>query len=301
MKQKTLVCLDIGGTNLRIGMVNKSCELLDSRIVSTSEYSSDEFLSRLTNLIEEYRTELSSKYTVCGVSLGVPATVSKDHRIVLQAPNVKGLDNKPVADILEKALKVPVYLDKDVNLLLSYDLNDNKLPSDSVIVGIYFGTGIGNSIYINGKMLSGKNGVAGELGHIPQINSNVRCGCGNENCLEPIGGGRQLQALCNDVFKDTPVSEIYVRHSDTPEVKKQLDCMAVAVATEVNILDPDYVIIGGGLPQMEGFPKEYFLKRIKDFARKPYPMENLEIRFARPNHENGIIGAGILGWKAIEK
>ena len=73
--------------------------------------------------------------------------------------------------------------------------------------------------------------------------------------------------------------------------------MAVAVATEVNILDPEYVVLGGGVLQMDGFPLEYFEQKIRAYTRKPYPEENLRLVYSRPNQENGIIGAGISGWK----
>ena len=97
------------------------------------------------------------------------------------------------------------------------------------------------------------------------------------------------------------MSEIYLRRGNAPEVLDQVDAMAVSVATEINILDPDYVIIGGGLPQMKGFPTERLLDRIRFHTRKPMPLEGLDIRFARPNQDNGIIGAGIYGWKRLEE
>ncbi|MDD6200666.1 MAG: allose kinase, partial [Firmicutes bacterium] len=255
----------------------------------------------LIQAVKAYRAVAERKANILAVSVGIPAALDKERRVVLQAPNVPGLDGQPMAELLEKALGLPVFLSKDVDLLLTYDLMEQKLPEDSLIVGIYFGTGIGNSIYCNGRLLVGKNGVAGELGHIPQLHSEAVCGCGNVGCMEPVGGGRRLEELCGTVFPGTHVSQIYLRHGDAPEVRAQVDAMAATVATEVNILDPDYVIIGGGLTQMAGFPRDYFLERIRVRARKPSPMENLDIRFARPNQENGIIGAGICGWSRLKK
>ena len=227
--------------------------------------------------------------------------MDKARRVVVQAPNVPGLDNCPIAEMLEKALNLPVFLEKDVNLLLTYDLQSLALPEEGLIIGIYFGTGIGNAISWNGQLLVGKNGVAGELGHIPQLGSGDICGCGNVGCMEPIGGGRRLSQLCRSVFRNIDVAELYARYADTPEVLAQVDAMAATVATEVNILDPDYVIIGGGLPQMKGFPMETFLRQIRVHTRKPMPLEGLQIRFARPNQNNGIIGAGIYGWKKLRQ
>ena len=300
MSREAIICLDIGGTKLRMGLMDRAFTMSEVRIVSTAELAREGFVPGLARVVAGYLSEVRRSVTVRAVSLGVPATVDKNRRVVLQAPNVPGLDNQPIVDALEKALGLPVFLEKDVNLLLTYDLMEQNLPADSLILGVYFGTGIGNSIYWNGRLLAGKNGVAGELGHIPVPGSRVRCGCGNVGCVEPLGGGRRLEELCQTLFTGIPVSEIYSRCFDTPEVRAQVDAMAAAVAAEVNILDPDYVVIGGGLPQMKDFPSDYFLERVRFHTRKPFPMENLDIRFARPNQENGIIGAGIYGWKQLK-
>ena len=82
-----------------------------------------------------------------------------------------------------------------------------------------------------------------------------------------------------------------------PELKNQVEAMAVPVATEINILDPDYVILGGGLLQMRDFPLHLLKENIHKHTRKPYPAENLRFLYSNANQENGVIGAGIYGWK----
>ena len=150
---------------------------------------------------------------------------------------------------------------------------------------------------MGGDLLCGRNGVAGELGHIPQLYADVPCGCGNTGCIEPIGGGKALEELCAVRFQDTKIKEIYARHRNMPELKKQVEAMAVPVATEINILDPDYVIVGGGLLQMRDFPLHLLKENIHKHTRKPYPAENLRFLYSNANQENGVIGAGIYGWK----
>lgn len=300
MKKEVIICLDIGGTNLRMGLVDREYNLAEPRFISTAQVADAGFTQGLIRALREYGAEIGGEYRIAAICLGVPATVDKARRVVLQAPNVPGIDNCPIAEILEGAMGVPVYLEKDVNLLLTYDLHTLNLPEDGMIIGIYFGTGIGNAISWNGQLLVGKNGVAGELGHIPQLGSRQLCGCGNIGCVEPLGGGRRLSELCQTTFADTEVSRLYETHANAPEVLQQIDAMAAAVATEVNILDPDYIILGGGLPQMKGFPRETLLEKIRARTRKPMPLEGLDIRFARPNQDNGVIGAGIYGWKQLK-
>ena len=155
MKNEVIICLDIGGTNVRMGLVDQAHCLLDARFILTEEIAAQGFLPGLTEALKQYRAEAEKEYTVAAVSLGVPATVDKARRVVVQAPNVPGLDNCPIAEMLEKALNLPVFLEKDVNLLLTYDLQSLALPEEGLIIGIYFGTGIGNAISWNGQLLVG--------------------------------------------------------------------------------------------------------------------------------------------------
>lgn len=300
MKKEALICLDIGGTNCRLGLVGKDGTLYESRIHSTEALARDGFLEALTALIRNYAAGPGEQYVLRAVSMGFPATVDRTRRRVLSAPNIPGLpDDLPVCDILEEALGIPVFLERDVNLLLYYDLRALDLPKEGTVIGIYFGTGIGNSIYLGGKFHNGANGVAGELGHIPRLGQQTLCGCGNECCIEPLGGGRKLSELCETEFSGTPIQEIYLRHGSSESVRQQVEVMAAAVATEVNILDPDHVVLGGGLLQMEGFPREFFEERIRFHTRKPYPLNSLRLLYARPDQTSGIIGAGLHGWSKL--
>ena len=119
-------------------------------------------------------------------------------------------------------------------------------------------------------------------------------------CLEPYGGGKRLSELCRTVYRGVPIKSVYRDCILSDGIRDQVDAMAVAVATEVNILDPEYIVLGGGVLQMEGFPLDYFESAIKSRVRKPYPEQNLRIVYARPDQENGIIGAGIYGWQQLE-
>ena len=293
---EVMLCMDIGGTNCRIGLCDRDFALHERVIESTERMTEHGFADALVALLRRFIDTHRAQYQILGISLGVPATVDKARRTVLQAPAIPGVENLPVCDLLEQAFQLPVWLEKDVNLLFQYDLNYLGLPTDGLLIGVYFGTGIGNAIFYDGKPFMGRNGVAGELGHIPQMHNERPCSCGNVGCLEPFGGGKRLNELCQTVFPADRIKTVYRDYGDTAELREQIDAMAIAVATEVNILDPEYVVLGGGVLQMEGFPMEELERRIRAYVRKPYPERNLRIVYSRPNQENGIIGAGIYGW-----
>ena len=184
--------IDIGGTNFRIGAVNEKNELVkfEKVPVGTVFYSGD-ILSDLTSKIKSFGEDLD--YTA--VAIGFPATLNADRSRVVQAPNIPFMENLPVCSVLREALGVPVYAERDVTYALCFDSNKYKIPNQGMTCGIYFGTGIGNAISINGIPLVGAHGTAGEIGHIPVAHSEAVCGCGNIGCSEAVAGGKALAKL----------------------------------------------------------------------------------------------------------
>ena len=132
---------------------------------------------------------------------------------------------------------------------------------------------------------------AGELGHIPVDGSTLICGCGNIGCMENLAGGKYLRSLTETVYPDTPIGELFTRHSSEPPLIRYVDRMAQAVATEINILDPDYVLIGGGVLAMKDFPRRTLEEMLLKRVRKPYPAENLQLLFPEDRPEKGVVGA----------
>ena len=135
------------------------------------------------------------------------------------------------------------------------------------------------------------NGVAGELGHIPVMNSEEECPCGNTGCIEIYASGKNLQNILKENFPEDKIDDIFVKHGDNEIIKKYIDTLALPIATEINIFDPDYIIIAGGVPMMKGFPRDYLDKCIYKYARKPYPAENLNIIYSEHDQKSGVLGA----------
>ncbi len=287
-----IVGIDIGGTNFRIGTVDDRGNVSDFRKVPAKQvFTSRDPLGDLSDYLKGY---CAGKH-VEAVSIGFPATLDAGRQTVLQAPNVAFMENLPVVEVLRRELKMPVFIERDVNFALEYDCRKYGVPRAGIVCGFYFGTGMGNAIAINGMPLVGRNGTAGELGHIPVDGSEEVCGCGNIGCMEPLAGGRYLTHLCEKVYTDCPIAALFTTHGSEPLLQQFVDRMAMAVATEVNILDPDVILIGGGVPAMEDFPMEMLMERIRFHARKPYPAENLNILVTENEETKCTIGAAMYG------
>ena len=176
-------------------------------------------------------------------------------------------------------------------MLYFWDKYEQKIADDGIGIGIYIGTGVGNAIFINGKPLAGKDGAAGELGHIPMIGGKEQCGCGNLGCSECYASGWKLVQIKDKCFPETTMNELFVKHSNSHILREYVDAIACVACSEINILNPDSIIFGGGVINMKGFPKELLEERLYVHARKPYPAENLDIKYSVDKPDNGVKGA----------
>lgn len=293
--------MDIGGTNIRIGKIDERYKISDFvKVKSKAILTGDESLSNLIELLDMYlgRHADKSKYP-SAISIGFPATVDREKRYVVSGPNVKGIDKIRIVDIFTEKYKCPVFIDKDVNMLVSYDIHELGIKSDNIIIACYLGTGFGNAIVINNKIYSGYSGSAGELGHIPVLGKSDICGCGNEGCIENYTGGKQLELIRDKYFPKTNIRDIFSLHGNDSVVEQFIEALSLPIAAEINILDPEYIIIGGGVAHMKKFPPEKLEKYIRKHTRKPFPEQMLQIKYSSQKQENGVIGAGIYAFKRL--
>ncbi len=288
-QKKYILGIDIGGTNFRIGLVSQLYEITEFQIKSIKELQEGNFIDNLVKQIKYYLNLYKEEIEAIGI--GFPSIVSKDKKYVYSTPNIENLDNINITDSLEKKLDLPIYINKDVNFLILKDIKENKISNDSIVIGLYIGTGFGNAIYINGQIIEGKHGVAGELGHIPVLDSTEVCSCGNIGCIEMYASGKALKKINDENFPDTDINDIFLEHGNTEIIKKYIDTLAIPIATEINILDPDYIILAGGVMIMKEFPIAELKKSIYEKARKPYPAEDMNIIISKHDQKSGILGA----------
>jgi allose kinase len=294
----TILGLDIGGTNLRSGFVDERYTLTGFRISSSQLICGDNAPEKIAAYIRG--TVAEAGVIPAAISIGFPSTLDRNRRRLLSTPNLEGLNNLNMAERLEDSLSLPVYIDRDVNLLFLYDCHANHLSGD-VMIGCYVGTGFGNVIAIGGEILVGKNGVAAELGHIPVRGLALDCPCGNMGCVEMIASGKALKALQERYYPHETIAGLFALHGNELPIQGLINDLAMGSATEINILDPDEIVLGGGVLQMDGFPKAAFEAAIREHTRKPYPERALCFHYSSENQENGVIGAAILAFRQMNK
>ncbi len=295
-----IIGMDIGGTNCRIGGVCSDLKLMEpvAKYNSRALFNTDEPEQILIEMIDNFiRTHPNG--TPAGICIGFPGTVNKTKDTVISCPNLLAFTNRNIAGPLEEHFHIPVVAEHDVLLLLSYDMKLLGLEDADCIVSFYLGTGLGNGIYIHGRFLDGKNGVSGELGHIPLYGKTDPCPCGNTGCAELYCSGRALERLREAAFPDIPLESVFSHYDRLPRLHEFIDYMAMAFTTEINILDPDYIILAGGVIQMKDFPYDDLCRQIRHYARKPYPEQALCFKEGSNHPFAGILGAGVYMWNRL--
>jgi len=290
-----VVGIDIGGTNIRIGTVWEDGRLEHFIKKSSAYLNTPDASNQLVQEIKNYVATHQLDGKVQAVTIGVPSSVSKDKSKIYSTPNLDGLENIDLGKVLKESLGLQVIIDRDVNFLLINDISAHNLDPEGnkTILGMYLGTGFGNAVYINGDIFTGKNGVAGELGHIPMYGNTDRCTCGNIGCTETRVSGRYLKSLQEHNYPETDIGDMFIKHGQDKILQQFIDDAGLIIATEINILDPDYVILAGGVMNMAGFPLEQLKERISEKLRRPYPYENIEFISAKHTQESGVLGGAI--------
>lgn len=203
------------------------------------------------------------------VSLSMHCDLDALRARVAEYPQAPWLRDKPLPKILSDALGVPVIMERRSVMLLSYDRAMLGLPEKCLAVGCYIDTCFDTAIWHNGAPVTGKNGHAGNIGHMTVHGREDACFCGKSGCVELYGAGIRLRQLHTMIFPDTPMEEIFTRHGEHPIILDYLAMMAYPVAMEVNILDPDFLILGGSVPAMPGFPMDVLRDAVADQAYRP--------------------------------
>lgn len=281
---------DIGGTNLRLGHVSHGIPADLGQSIPTQTLRVADPVGALAGHLRKYAERLGVKPQAA--VLGVPVSLDHDLDRVLSSPNIPQIEQVRLASELEKTLGFKVRLERDINLLLLGEYQAGAAQKSKSVLGAFFGTGVGASFLVDGRPYRG-NSVGLELGHIPIRGEGKVCVCGNVDCLEAYACGHTLTALSQQT--GVQVSELFQRQAQSPVLQKALfefvRDQAYAVATAINLFDPEVMVVGGGIPEMLAFPKEQFRQTVMEHLRRPYPREVVRFEWARLGSKAALYGA----------
>lgn len=251
--------LDIGGTKIEAVIMNEQGEVVYCQRYATSKQTYHTFFKQVTQVIH---TALETISTPVTIGIGIPGTVNRDG--LVKNSNILVLNQHPFARELEQRLAMPVVITNDANCFTLSEAMDGSGKKHSVVFGVILGTGCGGGICIDNRLISGPNACCGEWGHngLPRYNpmldgETVNCHCGQTNCIENFISGSGLERQYFQRFSKHATVPQIVRQIESDDVEACLmwgrynDQLARSLAGVVNTLDPDIIVLGGGISNIE--------------------------------------------------
>lgn len=312
-----IVGVDLGGTNIVSLLMTGKGEIVgrDTR-PTLAEEGKDKALSQIVNsvkrILEESQTKLGiSSKSIIGLGIGSPGPLSIKKGLVHFAPNLAGWTNVPLVDILRDKLALPIFLENDANAAALGEWWRGAGKDVDNLVLLTLGTGIGGGIIIQGEVLHGAWDTAAEIGHMIIHEGGLVCGCGKKGCLEAYASAtgvikRTLAAIregkksiladavknrwenitCELVYKAAEKGDSLSRWI----VEETARYLGIGIASIVNVLNPEMVILSGGMIAAGAL----IFKPVRKYAREnalAAAIEGVEIVPAALSGNSGAIGA----------
>lgn len=260
-----------------------------------------EIMDRIISIIKENMLE-NNRTKILAIGMAIPGPYSvKEGRIELMT-GYRGWENLKIQKELEDVFDIPVFLEQDANAgAVAQHWYDNEKYNNETFIYISYGQGVGSGVVIDGRLLKGAMGMAGEIGHMSIDYNGSKCMCGNRGCLEgycsSISFTREVNRLLAPVtpYKFAEVQQL-VRDGDIMATELYLDCcdyLAVGITNLVNIFNPSVIVIGD---EMAHVLPEIMLNRIKEKVKAnilPILYEKLIIRTSKVE-ESMLRGAAIV-------
>jgi glucokinase len=306
------VGVDVGGTKIAAGLVDEQGQVVARERTESPATDPQQIVLTIGELVRR----LSGTETVEAVGVSAAGFVDKARAMVVFAPNLAWRD-EPLKRFLEEELDLPVIVENDANAAAWGEFTFGAGEDVEDFLMLTIGTGVGGGLVIDGDLVRGGFGMGGEVGHITMVPGGVRCGCGNLGCLESYGSGSALVRVSRELAGTHPDSArgLVERAGGDPTritgplitaAAQEGDAFAIArlaelgdwigqgVATLTAVLDPNVVVIGGGV----GDAGELLLDPVRDSferhvtGRGHRPM--LEVRQAKLGNAGGLIGVADL-------
>ncbi|MDC1057834.1 ROK family protein [Nitrosopumilus sp.] len=282
--------VDLGGTKTEIIVLDENLNVLERKRVPTPQNNYDEILNTVATLVFDVSQNISD------FSLGIccPGTISTQTGLIKNS-NTQCLIGKSLKIDLENKLKKSISIENDANC---FTMAESKIGAGigfDLVFGVIMGTGVGGGIVINNILHSGKNNIAGEWGHHTLHHNGNPCYCGKSGCVETYISGPSLEKHWNHLTGLTQSMPEIIDNFDIRIGKKWkdefLENLGYGLANVIDILDPDVIILGGGLSNIDFLYTEgrdsIYSKVFSDIIETPILKNNL-------GDSSGVFGAALL-------
>ncbi|MDQ2710629.1 MAG: ROK family protein [Acidobacteriota bacterium] len=293
--------VDLGGTNLRVAAIDSAGNMLE-KVFAPAIYDAgpEKVVAEIAAVIDKVRARIGSD-GLRGVGIGVPGYVDIDAGFILKATNLPGFEKYPIRDRIQEHLDTPIILENDANAAALGEFWIGAGKGVRHLVLLTLGTGIGGGIIVNGQVLHGFTGMAGELGHMTVFPDGNPCGCGNNGCLEKHASASAIAAMASMMHFGREIktaTDVYVLALEGNERAKHVfasmgRALGIAIANLINAFNfPLYLLSGGPLPAWDFFSPAMFGEiRKRSFTFEP---TGTRVERALLGADAGLFGAAYL-------
>jgi glucokinase len=306
--------VDIGGSHISAALVNSNGKVITKKVISfLLPPDGKKGLFIIEQLIHEVvYARLARLDSIIGVGVSCPGSIDFQQGVVIaDSPNLIGWKGTRIRQALETTFKIPVVIDNDANLAVWGEKYWGAGKNSRNLICLTLGTGVGGGIIINNKIYRGSHFYAGEIGHMKIKPDGPLCSCGSRGCLEAlVGAGAIVREFIKPKTTSTISSQITAKtvfdaarrgNKTARKVVYQTVCyLGYAIASLVNIFDPEIIVLGGGVAQAGNI----LFQPIREMVNAnimPHPLRDVRIVTAKLGENAGLLGAVALVFDTIKK
>jgi len=311
---KYYVGIDFGGTGIKVGIIDESGKILiKDSFVTDPKKSGDEIVKHIAECTQKVMDDSKlPQENILGVGIGSPGLLNPETGQLKIVTNVPNLNEVYMAKGISDFLKKPAFLDNDVNAMSLGEFYYGSGKGKQNVIALTVGTGVGGGIILNGQLYRGSTFTAGEIGHMSIARDGKHCGCGNYGCLERYVGKEGIIERF-EMYKskgiETSIDKYLEEGKVTPKaiamaakdgdkisievLKESGEILGHAIASLVNILNPEMVIIGGGISNAGDLLMEPVRLGMLKHAYT-IPAAAVKIVRAQLGNDAGLVGAASL-------
>jgi glucokinase len=311
-KKPFAIGVDVGGTKISMVVGDHRGKILATHVIPTRSHSS----GAIRDMIRHLKTMAADprfRGKIRGVGLGIPGPIDNKRGKIPFSPNLKGWEGVPLKKMLQKALRLPLYMANDANAAALGEKLFGQGRGKSDFVYMTVSTGIGGGVVTGGKLLEGTSYVGGEVGHMAVVAGGDVCGCGRHGCLEAYASGtaiaryaqkhltavekKTILKLSDGKALDARTIGIAAKKGNKAAIKvyeRAAFYLGVGIANLLNVLNPERVILGGGV--WKSSPRQFWNAMLSSCKRHAWHEAFRAVKIV-PTHLEGR--AGDLGALAL--
>lgn len=310
--------LDIGGTNSVIGIVDREGKILVEDTVPTKKYPvAKDFVNACYTTMKELEGSVNGEVKIMGIGIGAP-NGNYYNGTIEHPPNIIWKGIIPLADLFKEYYDVPIVLTNDANAAAMGEMIFGGAKKMKHFIEYTLGTGLGSGIVVDGEILYGHTGFAGEIGHIIMKPGDRDCGCGRQGCLENYGSAtglvRTMHELLGKRREDSKLRKIPLEQMDSKSIydaaiegdkialeafDKTADILALSMANAVAFSSPEAIFLFGGLANAGELLFKPTRKYLEEYLQIMFKGSVKLLPSEIPESKGAVMGASALAWNEI--